>query len=77
MAWKKQWKKGQDAEGSDADIAPAESETCPACTSAVDPEAENCTQCGAGLEYFREQAREAAALATDEPGAKSTGQPKR
>ena len=32
-------------------------ETCPACTSAVDAQADSCSQCGADLTYFREQAR--------------------
>jgi hypothetical protein len=39
------------------DIAAAENlvETCPACTSAVDAKAAICLQCGAGLDYFRQQ----------------------
>jgi uncharacterized paraquat-inducible protein A len=54
--WKarQQWEKGQGAE--------ATVETCPACTSAVDAEAETCSQCGADLNYYRQQ-KEPAALA--------------
>jgi predicted nucleic acid-binding Zn ribbon protein len=44
--------------GDETDIAPAE--TCPACTAAVDAQAESCTQCGAALAYYRKQQKDSA-----------------
>lgn len=49
MAWKKHWEESKD-------MAEAAIETCPACTSAVDAQAATCTQCGADLTYYRQQA---------------------
>jgi hypothetical protein len=51
----KTWKSRQNWEKGAGTATETTVETCPACTSAVDPGAAVCPQCGADLEYFRQQ----------------------
>ncbi len=67
---KKQWQRNQQRNTErrqkhhrEPGAAETKLETCPACTAAVGSE-KTCTQCGADLDYYRQQA--SSALATEQ-----------